>query len=143
MWIDVMGGGSYYHGGEYRLNFHHTHNAMSLMNDDGAERWVKLMVETLNDPELDMTDDARVRPAINSFLSHFMDRYAAEFDFSANHTFGHLNEAVKRKTNFMNMTTDAIEALSEDELKGALVMRGVNVDQHGSKMQLVSKALIL
>lgn len=94
MWIDVMGGGSYYHGGEYRLRFHHTHNAMSLMNDKGAKRWIKLMVETLDDPELDITEDPRVRPAINSFLSHFMDKYAAEFDFSADHTFGRLNEAV-------------------------------------------------
>ena len=36
MWIDVMGGGPYYHGGEYRLSFHHTHNAMALMNDKGG-----------------------------------------------------------------------------------------------------------
>ena len=33
MWIDVMGGGAAYHGGEFRLNFHHNHNAMQLMND--------------------------------------------------------------------------------------------------------------
>ena len=31
MWVDVMGGGPYYHGAEFRLNFHHTHNAMELM----------------------------------------------------------------------------------------------------------------
>ena len=48
MWIDVMGGGPYYHGGEYRLSFHHTHNAMALMNDKGAERWVTLMRQTLD-----------------------------------------------------------------------------------------------
>ena len=41
MWIDVMGGGRVYHGGEYRLSFHHTHNAMQLLNDRGAQRWVK------------------------------------------------------------------------------------------------------
>ena len=35
MWIDVMGGGPYYHGAEFRLNFHHTHNAVQLMNEKG------------------------------------------------------------------------------------------------------------
>jgi len=38
MWIDVMGGGFFYQGGEYRLNFHHTHNAFELMNEKGAQR---------------------------------------------------------------------------------------------------------
>ena len=38
MWIDVMGGGLQYHGGEFRLNFHHTHNALELMNERGATR---------------------------------------------------------------------------------------------------------
>ena len=33
MWLDVMGGGPYYHGAEYRLNFHHTHNAHMLMDE--------------------------------------------------------------------------------------------------------------
>lgn len=44
MWLDVMGAGPYYHGGEFRLNFHHTHNAMKIMNERGAGRWVRLMV---------------------------------------------------------------------------------------------------
>ena len=33
MWVDVMGGGPYYHGAEYRLSFHHTHNAHHLMDE--------------------------------------------------------------------------------------------------------------
>lgn len=69
LWIDVMGGGMAYHGGEYRLSFHHTHNAMQLMNDKGAQRWVELMIKTLDNPSLDMTADARVRPAINTFVN--------------------------------------------------------------------------
>ena len=72
MWLDVMGGGAQYRGGEFRLNFHHTHNAMELMNDKGAARWVELMNETVDDPAIDYTDDARVRPAINTFLTYFM-----------------------------------------------------------------------
>ena len=40
IWADVMGGGPYYHGADFRLSFHHTHNAIALMNDGCAERWV-------------------------------------------------------------------------------------------------------
>ena len=143
MWIDVMGGGPYYHGGEYRLNFHHTHNAIALMNDSGAERWVKLMVETLNDPKIDLTDDPRVRPSINTFLSHFMSKYAADFDFADNHMLGELNSPVRRRINLLNMTSDAIESLSENELTEAMLARGVDVSQYTSKAQLVNKALSL
>lgn len=94
MWIDTMGGGLYYHGAEYRLSFHHTHNAIQLMNDKGARRWVKLMVNTLDDPSIDLTEDKRVRPAINTFLSHFFDKYAAEFGFEKGAVFGDTNSAV-------------------------------------------------
>ena len=72
MWLDVMGGGFAYHGGEYRLNFHHKHNAYELMNSHGAERWLKLMRLTLDSSEQYMTEDPRVRCSINAFLSHFM-----------------------------------------------------------------------
>ncbi len=143
MWIDVMGGGQYYHGGEYRLSFHHTHNAMALMNDKGATRWVELMVKTLNDPALDFTDDIRVRPAINTFLSHFMSKYASEFQFADDRSFGDLNKALRRTINFLNMTSDAIEALSEAELTEALMARGVDASQLVTKEQLVNKALSL
>ncbi len=91
MWVDVMGGGRAYHGGEFRLSFHHTHNAMQLMNDKGAQRWVALMTETLNDHSVDMTDDPRVRPALNTFLSYFLGKYASEFNFKNNDSFGDVN----------------------------------------------------
>ena len=48
MWLDAMGGGLKYHGAEFRLSFHHQHNAFELMNEKGAERWIKLMFETLD-----------------------------------------------------------------------------------------------
>lgn len=140
MWIDVMGGGAYYHGGEYRLSYHHTHNAIQLMNDKGAERWVSLMVETLNDPSADMTEDQRVRPCINTFLAYFLSRYADEFNFSPQIEFGKTNGSLKRKINFMTMTDDAIEALSEGELREALEARGVDVSKLADMSALVSKA---
>ena len=83
MWIDVMGGGPYYHGAEFRLNFHHTHNAIQLMNEKGAERWSRLMIETLDSSAQHMTEDPRIRPSINTFLTHFMSKYSQEFAFES------------------------------------------------------------
>ena len=79
MWVDVNGAaGPAYHGGDFRLNFHHTHNAMELMTDKGARRWTELMVATLEATSQHMTDDPRVRPALNTFLTYFMGKYAQE-----------------------------------------------------------------
>ena len=71
MWIDVMGGGRYYYGAEFRINFHHKHNAIMLMNEKGAQRWAKLMVEALDVSSGHMTTDNRVRPAINTMVTIF------------------------------------------------------------------------
>jgi len=143
MWLDVMGAGPAYHGGEYRLSFHHTHNAIQLMNENGAKRWAQLMVAALNGSENQMTTDARVRPSINTFLTHFFGKYAIEFNFSNRETFGDINPPMKIKINFMNMTSDAIEALPESELKEALAGRGVDVSKFRDKDELVNKALSL
>lgn len=142
MWIDVMGGGPYYHGAEFRLSFHHAHNAMALMNDRGAERWVNLMRDTLNASSDLMTDDPRVRISINTFLSYFMSKYAEEFGFADRHILGETNPPLKRRINLMKMTTAAIEALSEQELSDALAERGVDVSQYPNKQALVAKALV-
>ena len=143
MWLDVMGAAPFYHGGEFRLNFHHTHNAIQLMNEKGAKRWAKLMVETLDDTAEHMTEDESVRPSINTFLTHFFGKYAVEFNFENHETFGDINPPMKQKINFMNMTSDAIETMSETELKEALIGRGVDVDNYQDKMDLVNKALNL
>ena len=143
MWIDVMGGGHAYHGGEFRLSFHHSHNAMQLMNDKGAQRWVKLMAETLNDSSLDMTDDPRVRPALNTFLTHFLGKYAEEFGFDNCSAFGEINPPVKRRINFLNMSETAIGELTEDELRDELSARGVDIAGYTHKKALVNKALML
>ena len=141
MWLDVMGGGFAYHGGEFRLNFHHTHNAMDLMNEKGAAHWAKLMVETLDDTAVHMTSDPRVRTSLNTFLAYFFDKYATDFNFKYDSVFGATNPAVTRKINFMNMTSDAVEALTETELREALVGRGVDLSEYRGKKELVSKAL--
>jgi truncated hemoglobin YjbI len=143
MWLDVMGAGPTYHGGEFRLSFHHSHNAIQLMNERGVKRWVKLMVEALDDSANHMTNDIRVRPSINTFLTHFLGKFADEFNFSSHETFGDTNPPLKLKVNFLNMTSDAIEALTETELKEALVGRGVDVSNYQDKTELVNKALSL
>jgi len=142
MWIDVMGGGPYYHGAEFRLNFHHNHNAMQLMNAKGAKRWSQLMLDALDDSAKHMTDP-RVRRSINTFLAHFMTKYSQDFAFENRSFFGETNPAYKQKINFLRMTTEAIEALSESEISEALAERGVDVSKYQGKKALVSKALML
>ena len=94
MWLDVMGGGPYYHGAEFRLNFHHTHNAHSLMNEEGARRWVTLMVASLEASKPLMGDDPRVPASLNTFLAHFFAKYARDFQFENCETFGPINPPV-------------------------------------------------
>ncbi len=143
MWIDVMGGGPYYHGAEFRLNFHHTHNAMQLMNDKGAELWSKLMLDTLEESSHIWAEDPRLRPSVNTFLSYFIGKYADDFQFENKSFFGETNPAYKRKINLRKMTEHAIEALSDDELSAALADRGVDVSQYQGKAAKVSKALMM
>jgi truncated hemoglobin YjbI len=143
MWIDVMGGGPYYHGAEFRLNFHHTHNAIQLMNKKGAKRWSQLMIDTLDHSTQHITDDPRIRPGINTFLTHFMSKYSQEFTFENRSMFGPTNPPVKRKIDFLKMTTEAIEALPEAELGEALEERGVDVSKYNGKKELVNKALMM
>lgn len=140
MWLDVMGGGFKYHGAEFRLNFHHQHNAIELMNKKGAQRWIRLMIQTLDDTAEYMTDDPRVRISINTFLAYFMTKYAADFGFQTNIMFGPTNPTVMQKINFRNMTDAAIEALSEFELRAALTGRGFSLDENTPLQELVQKA---
>lgn len=93
MWVDTMGAGAAYHGADYRLSFHHTHNAMALMNERGAERWVRLMVQALDAKGDILGDDPRLRIALNTFLSYFLGKYADEFEFGNVGSFGPTNGA--------------------------------------------------
>ena len=140
MWLDVMGGGFKYHGAEFRLHFHHQYNAIELMNKKGAERWIKLMVQTLDDTAEYMTDDPRIRVSLNTFLAYFTAKYAADFGFQTSIMFGQTNAPMKRKLNFMNMPDSKIEALSETELREGLIDRGVSVSGQVDKSALIKLA---
>ena len=113
------------------------------MNEKGAKRWVKLMVAALDDSTRHMAGDIRVRPSINTFLTHFFGKYAKEFNFKNRETFGDTNAPFAQKINFLNMTSAAIEAMSESDLKEALAGRGVDVSALRNKTELVNKALSL
>eukprot|EP00164_Ancoracysta_twista_P000286 GFYU01000402.1.p1 GENE.GFYU01000402.1~~GFYU01000402.1.p1 ORF type:complete len:251 (+),score=71.52 GFYU01000402.1:210-962(+) len=80
-WIDAFGGGRAYHGGWYRLSFHHEYNARDIMHRKGAERWMMHMNKAIE--ESDLTDDPRVRECFLEFLKVHMDKYADQFDFVA------------------------------------------------------------
>lgn len=78
-WLDVMGRGKCYHGGEYRLNFHHQHNAAHVMTQVGAARWMHHMRLALD--ESDLGPDPRVRATIDEFLRVRMEKYAQQHAF--------------------------------------------------------------
>lgn len=75
-WMDAMGGGRCYHGGEYRLHIHHQHNASTVMTAAGAQRWMVHMRAALDGIEF---DDPRVKPCIMEFLRTKMMKYADQF----------------------------------------------------------------
>jgi truncated hemoglobin YjbI len=77
-WIDAFGGGRHYHGGDYRLNFHHENNAASVMNAQGAKRWMLHMGRTLCDARCDYSAiDPRIKPCIVDFLRIKVRKYAS------------------------------------------------------------------
>lgn len=78
-WLDAMGKGKMYHGGEYRLHFHHHNNAHHIMTHQGAARWMHHMRRALD--QSDLGSDPRVRGTIEDFLHNRMEKYAAQFSF--------------------------------------------------------------
>mmetsp|Transcript_15377 Transcript_15377/g.30358 ORF Transcript_15377/g.30358 Transcript_15377/m.30358 type:complete len:252 (-) Transcript_15377:83-838(-) len=79
-WIDAMGGGRAYHGGHFRLSFHHS-RVEQAMTRKGAIRWLELMRQALDDS--DLTSDPRVRECISGFLELHMNKYGEQFEFLA------------------------------------------------------------
>jgi len=96
MYLDCFGGGRFYSGGESRLNFHHDTAAKSIMTLQGATKWTRYMREALNHETRNLDKiDPRARPAMNSFLAYFMDKYAATFEFDSSELyFGELIKPV-------------------------------------------------
>ena len=79
-WIDAFGGGKAYHGGHYRLKFHHKHNASQVLNARGAKRWMYHMRGALEAYDFSKLDP-RVKPCIIEFLRIKMQSYASEHIF--------------------------------------------------------------
>jgi truncated hemoglobin YjbI len=92
-WIDAMGGGRVYHGGSHRLNFHHTYNAASVMNAQGAARWMYHMRAALASYNFTKFGDPRIQPCIVEFLKTKMIVYAGEFDWEFDEIDFELTEA--------------------------------------------------
>jgi len=76
-WVDAFGGGRYYHGGNYRLTFHHTHNAREIMTRKGAQRWMVHMRAALMAKQ-SAFKDPRILPCIVTFLETKMRTYAMD-----------------------------------------------------------------
>ena len=80
-WLDIMGGGPLYTGGELKL--HKKHKLVdNIMNEEGANLWMYHMIRALKQMNLCGIEDKRVIKCIHSFLYFFMDKYAVEFDFN-------------------------------------------------------------
>jgi truncated hemoglobin YjbI len=141
MWIDCFGGGQYYHGGQYRLEFHHANNAAAIMTQGGAERWVMHMVSVLDEEDNVLRAcDPRARSAINSFLEYFMSKYADQFDFdSSNLSFGKETPAISLR----GRAEDDLRNTPTSALKLGLMAEEVDITDSLEKQDLVAKALAL
>jgi truncated hemoglobin YjbI len=84
MYLDCFGGGRYYAGEQARIDMHHNTAARNIMTQQGADKWTRYMRASLDD-ETEALDqiDPRVRPALNSFLKYFMNKYAGIFGFDS------------------------------------------------------------
>lgn len=98
-WVDAFGGGRWYHGGNYRLNFHHTHNAREIMTAKGAQRWMYHMGGALMAAK-DKTvfkDDPRILTCIVDFLEAKMRTYAMDHGWKFDEAdFAPLRESFKQ-----------------------------------------------
>jgi len=151
-WCDVMGGGSYYHGGKGRLAFHHS-RAHKILTRKGAERWLQHMMATLE--KVDLTSDRRVRPAICDFLHFFMEDYARDFSFDAkglvevpNRTSAAASgRAGKTTTNsssrpsLLDIPEEEIRNLSVKELRMGLAALAIDWSDCLEKDDLIKKAI--
>ena len=81
-WLDIMGGGQRYIGGEKMLNKKHK-LVKNIMTHEGAEKWMNNMERTLKDITLTKEfEDKRIIVCIYDFVEYFMNKYAMEFDFN-------------------------------------------------------------
>ena len=161
MWIDAFGGGKAYHGGEYRLNFHHENNARHVMNRRGAERWHFHMMRTLEDstlasdlltPSFPGDDGQRVKEAIGAFLSFFMEKYAKSFHFNceglrfdlAMHKKQQAGSSTSSTTGLeklMSLTDEEAQGLRSGQLLELLTSAGIDVSSCVERADIIALAL--
>ena len=80
-WLDVMGGGKRYTGGEKKLHLKHK-LVENIMTTRGANRWMKHMKDALVIFKKIKNLDIRIIDCIDEFLHFFMTKYSIEFDFN-------------------------------------------------------------
>lgn len=80
-WLDVMGGGKHYIGGEKKLHLKHK-LVKNIMTTEGANRWMKHMKDALVIFKKIKNLDIRIVNCIDEFLHFFMTKYSMEFDFN-------------------------------------------------------------
>lgn len=84
-WIDAMGGGATYDGGDYKLHILHMANAEEFMNARGASRWVFHMSKSLLKFKDKLNSiDMRIFPCIVEFLRVKMMKYARDHEWVFN-----------------------------------------------------------
>ncbi|CAB9512415.1 Bacterial-like globin [Seminavis robusta] len=120
-WVDAFGGGKIYHGGNFRLTFHHLNNANKIMNAQGAKRWMFHMRSALLHGQKQhriFQDDPRVFPCIVLFLEVKMQMYAKEhrwrFDAS---DFEPLKQVHAKESKETTQQKQAKDADSQEGLK--------------------------
>jgi len=114
MYIDCFGGGRMYFGAEKRLAVHHEKQRASLvMNARGARQWFAYMRAALDESEQAELNaiDPRIRVAINTFLTSFMEKYAKDYDFDRSgvyfgDTFPRLPNSTNSQTELCNGMTN-------------------------------------
>jgi truncated hemoglobin YjbI len=142
MYLDCFGGGRFYDGEQARVDLHHKNGASNLMNLPGAEKWTKFMRASLDD-ETETLDviDPRVRPALNSFLKYFMDKYAGTFHFDSSDL--HFGDAMIPALSLGDRSEKSLASLPLSFLKLSLEAEGFDISECTEKTELLRLALTL
>jgi truncated hemoglobin YjbI len=142
MYLDCFGGGRYYAGEQARVDMHHKTAARSIMTQQGAEKWTRYMRASLDD-ETEALDkiDPRARPALNSFLKYFMDKYAGTFGFDSSEL--HFGDAIIPALSLRDRSEDSLKALPSSFLKLSLKAEEFDIPECWEKAELLQLALTL
>ena len=79
-WLDIMGYGPSYFGGEELLNYKHN-NIKKIMNSKGSKLWIKYILETLFDLNYHKMEDKRIFITLKEFIYFNMYIYSKQFNF--------------------------------------------------------------